>query len=149
MEKWLRSYSHPDCTTPGKQQLLSKRKDRPTPTPIKKKTLATPSSKILSRSPATLGYPQRSKRRFKSPTPAKTIGSSSVLSPTESSLQKQRPRLPLTDLNKISKCRLPMDAPSPAFTNMQVDTPANGVASSQRSPNVSFLLDHYYTNAVS
>jgi hypothetical protein len=45
----------------------------------------------------------------------------------------------LTDLTKISKCRLPMDAPSPAFTNMQVDTPSKGTASSQRSPNLSFL----------
>jgi hypothetical protein len=38
MKKWLHSYSHPYRTpTPGKQQLLSKRKDRPTPIPIKKK----------------------------------------------------------------------------------------------------------------
>jgi hypothetical protein len=134
IKKWLDSYYHSDCRTPGKQQLFSKRKDRPTPTPIKKKTLATPSSKISSRSPATLGYPQRSKRRFKSPTPAKKSGSSSVLSPTMSSLLKQRPtRLPLADLTKISKCRLPMDSPSPAFTKMQVDTSAKGAGSARRS----------------
>jgi hypothetical protein len=145
VKQWLDSFSHPACRTPGKQQLLSKRKDRPTPTPRKKKPLATPSSKKSSQSPATLGRP-RSKRRFKNPTPAKGVGSfqrsppiSSVLSPTKSSLLKQRPRMPLKDLTKIFKFRLPVDAPSPAFTKMKVDTPAKGVGLSGRSPISSFF----------
>ena len=126
IEKWLRDSLK--CRTPGK--VLSKRKNRPTPTHLYSSpgTTATALSRrrsITPATPTTLERPPRSKPRFKSPTPAKKTGSSGYLSPTNSSLQKRSRRRSITSATPATLERSPWSEPQ-----FKSPTPAKKAGSS-------------------